>query len=130
MLITSAVFTLLAAALHVFIWYVEVFAWRKPLARKIFGPQAPDELAVTSFYAYNQGMYNLALAVVACVGAVMVLTTPSLAAVGYALSLAGCGSMLFAALSLGIASAKHRLAAVKQGLLPLLSVVCTLIVLL
>ena len=127
MTIASAVLTLLAAALHIFIWYVEVFAWRKPLARKIFGPQAPDELAITSFYAYNQGMYNLALAVIAGVGAICTLAAPTSQPVGFALSLAGCGSMLFAALTLGIASPKHRIASVKQGTLPLLAVICTII---
>ncbi|MCF2707450.1 DUF1304 domain-containing protein [Arcanobacterium haemolyticum] len=126
MLILSAILAALAAALHVFIFYLEVFAWEGALARKIFGPQSSDELRITTFYAYNQGVYNLALAVVAGVGAALSLTGAT--SVGSALILAGAGSMLVAALALGAKSPKHRSAAVKQGALPLLAVIATLIV--
>lgn len=116
----------LSAALHVFIFYLEVFAWDKPVARKIFGPQSKEELAITSFYAYNQGVYNLALAVIAFAGAAL---TPSHTVLGAALALAGCGSMLLAALALGLKSPRHREAAVKQGTLPLLTVICAVLLL-
>ena len=114
----------LSAALHVFIFYLEVFAWDKPVARKIFGPQSKEELTITSFYAYNQGVYNLDLALIAFAGAAFVTTYTMM---GAALVLAGCGSMLLAALALGLKSPRHRAAAVKQGTLPLLTVVCAVL---
>lgn len=125
MLIVSAILAALAAALHVFIFYLEVFAWEGALARKIFGSQSDEELRITAFYAYNQGVYNLALAVIAGVGAVLMCAGST--SVGAALALAGTGSMLFAALALGLKSPKHRGAAVKQGMLPLLAVISTLV---
>lgn len=130
MIYAASVFAALAAALHVFVFYLEVFAWEGPLARKIFGQQSREELQITRFYAFNQGIYNLALAIFALVGAVILSCShgdgPSLG-VGFALVFAGCGSMLLAAMALGFASRQHRSAAVKQGTLPLLAVVCGLL---
>ena len=51
-------------------------------------------------------------------------------AVGAALILAGTGAMLAAAVVLALASAPHRGAAAKQGILPLLAVSCTIAALL
>ena len=50
--------------------------------------------------------------------------------VGAALILAGTGAMLAAAAVLALASAPHRGAAAKQGILPLLAVCCTITTLL
>lgn len=116
-----------AAVLHVFIFYLEVFAWEGPLARKIFGPQSAQELALTKFYAYNQGVYNLALSLIVLLGLSLSLMGQS--AVGLALQLAGCGAMLLAAVALGVASAPHRSAAAKQGIFPLLALVLGLLTL-
>lgn len=124
MLVVVAILAGLAAALHFFIFYLEVFGWAGPLARKIFGAQSKEELAITSFYAYNQGVYNLALALIAALGVIFLFT---FFAVGAALVAAGCGSMLLAALALGAASPKHRGVAVKQGTLPLLALVALLV---
>lgn len=123
MIYTVSVLALLAAVLHVFIFYLEVFAWEQPLARKIFGAQDSKELEITRFYAYNQGVYNLALAIIACVGAFILPIYPM---AGLPLVLAGCGSMLLAALALGLKSSRHRAAAIKQGTLPALAVIAGL----
>lgn len=113
--------------LHFFIFYLEAFAWAGPLARKIFGAQDPQELAVTKFYAYNQGIYNLALGIIALTGALWLIWPGATNNnIGLALVVAGCGAMLLAALALGLASAQHRSAAVKQGTLPLLAVIFAL----
>lgn len=123
-LVVVAILAGLAAALHFFIFYLEVFGWAGALARKIFGPQSEEKLAITSFYAYNQGVYNFALAVIAALGVIFLFT---FFAVGAALVAAGCGSMLLAALAIGAASPQHRGAAVKQGTLPLLALVALLV---
>ena len=71
--------------------------------------------------AFNQGFYNLFLALEVFVGVlVYVFASP---AVGLALMLFGTGSMLAAALLLFITSPDKRSAAIKQGALPLFAVI-------
>ncbi|WP_194948495.1 DUF1304 domain-containing protein [Actinomyces trachealis] len=120
MLTAGMVFAVLAAALHVLIFYMESIAWEGPLARKTFGG-TPEEARPHAFYAFNQGFYNLFLAIETIVGIVIVAVGNQ--GVGTALVLAGTGSMLAAALVLGLSSAPHRGVAAKQGALPLLAVV-------
>ena len=121
------VFAVLAAALHVLIFYMESLAWEGPLARKTFGG-TPEEARPHAFYAFNQGFYNLFLALQSLIGAA--LAALGYTVVGAVLMLAGTGAMLAAAVVLALASAPHRSAAARQGALPLLAVVCTIAALL
>ena len=57
-----------AAALHVFIFYIEPFAWTKR-ALSVFGMDRLSAEA-TREMAFNQGFYNLFLAIEATAGAV------------------------------------------------------------
>ena len=119
MLTTIALmFISLAALLHVYIFYLEVFAWEKPAARKAFGEASVEELAITRFFAYNQGVYNLLLAIIAGIGVAM--RNP-------ALMLAGAGSMVVAAAALAFKSPKHRGAAMKQCVFAVIGVVCLVV---
>ena len=127
MLIAGMVFAVLAAALHILIFYMESIAWEGPLARKTFGG-TPEEARPHAFYAFNQGFYNLFLALQALIG--VVVSALGHVAIGAALSLAGTGAMLVAAVVLALASAPHRSAAAKQGVFPLLAVTCTIVALL
>ena len=127
MLTAGMVFAVLAAALHVLIFYMESLAWEGPLARKTFGG-TPEEARPHAFYAFNQGFYNLFLALQSLIGAA--LAALGYTVVGAVLMLAGTGAMLAAAVVLALASAPHRSAAAKQGALPLLAVVCTIAALL
>ena len=61
MLIAGLIFAALAALLHVVIFYMESINWEGPLARKTFGGTA-EEARPHAFYAFNQGFYNLFLA--------------------------------------------------------------------
>ena len=120
MIAVGLVFTVLAALLHVYIFWMESLAWDGPQARKTFG--VPDsEREATRAFAFNQGFYNLFLAVVAGIG--IVAWAAGSAVVGASLTLAGVGSMAAAALVLFLSSPDKRPAAVKQGTLPLLAVV-------
>ncbi|MBL3685575.1 DUF1304 domain-containing protein [Leucobacter zeae] len=124
MIITALVLAGLAALLHVYIFFLESIAWTKPAALKTFGTTR-EEAESTRELAFNQGFYNLFLAVVAGVGiAFAAASDPGTAAsaAGIALLYAGAGSMLAAALVLFVTSPGKRAAAVKQGALPLLSV--------
>ncbi len=119
MLIAALVLAALAALVHLYIWWLESFAWTTPAARKVFGT-SPEEAELTRFLAFNQGFYNLFLAVLVAAGIIAYAVGSPL--VGETLVLAGAGSMLAAAVLLGATSAAHRAAAAKQGLLPLLAI--------
>lgn len=120
MLIAGLVLAGVAALVHVYIFYLESFAWtdRKTLAT--FGMTAEQAEAMRPM-ALNQGFYNLFLAIVTAVG--IVFTATGSTAVGAALVLAGTGSMVAAALVLVISDPTKRDAALKQGLIPLLAII-------
>ena len=120
MLVLGLVLAVLAALLHVVIFWLESLAWGGERAQRVFGEQTAQEVEATRMLAFNQGFYNLFLGILALLG--VVLTALGAQAVGPALALAGTGSMLAAALVLGLASPAHRGAAVRQGTLPLLAV--------
>lgn len=118
MLILGMIAAFLAAALHVFIFYIESFAWTTR-ALSVFGIDR-ESAEATKEMAFNQGFYNLFLAIEAFVGiAVYFLASPT---VGLTLALFGVGSMLAAALLLFVTSPDKRSAVIKQGFLPLIAV--------
>jgi putative membrane protein len=120
MLIVGLALAGVAALIHVYIFYLESFAWtdRKTLAT--FGMTAQEAEAMRPM-ALNQGFYNLFLAIVTAVGIVLAATGST--AVGAALVFAGAGSMAAAALVLVVSDPSKRGAALKQGLAPLLGVI-------
>ncbi|CAM3238968.1 DUF1304 domain-containing protein [Stackebrandtia soli] len=120
MVVAGLVLAGVAALVHVYIFYLESIVWTGRKARSIFGISA-EEAQATKELAFNQGFYNLFLAVVAIVGIVLVAVGQTGA--GAALVFAGTGSMFAAALVLFLSSPSKRGAAVKQGLVPLLGVI-------
>lgn len=114
MILVGLMLSALAAALHVFIWYLESFAWTTR-ARAVFGTSA-EEAVATRELAFNQGFYNLFLAVAVVIG--IVLHALGHDAVGLTLVLTGTVSMLAASLVLLLSSPDKAAAAVKQGALP------------
>ena len=122
-LIVALVLAALASLLHVYIWWLESFAWTGA-ARKVFGTTA-DQAEQTRELAYNQGFYNLFLAVSGLVGVVLLLGDHE-NAVGTTLVVVALGSMLSAALVLLLSSQGLRRAAINQGLLPLLGLLALL----
>lgn len=120
MIIIGLVFAGLAAALHVFIFYMESIAWTSPRAKATFGT-TDAEAEATKSLAYNQGFYNLFLAVAVLIGILAYLG--GAVDVGLTLVLTGVSSMLAAAFVLLFSNAKLVASAIKQGLLPFLAVI-------
>ena len=118
-IILALVLTGLAALVHVYIFWLESLAWTGA-ARRVFGTSA-EEAEATRELAFNQGFYNLFLAVLVAVGTVLIAADQR--AAGVALVLAGAGSMAAAALVLFVSSPDKRSAALKQGVVPLVGVV-------
>jgi len=116
-------FTVLAALLHGYIFVLESFRWNEPSTRRTFGVSEEDAKVLAPM-AYNQGFYNLFLAIITLVG-VALLKTEHLT--GTALALAGTGSMLGAAIVLVTHDRTMMRSALIQGTLPLLAVVFLLL---
>ena len=125
MTIVAAVFAGLAALIHVYIFVLESVRWRQPATWKIFGLTSQADADTTAPLAYNQGFYNLFLAIGAVIGLVLLFTPAAMA--GYALVFLSTGSMLAAALVL-VSTGRDRIrTAAIQGTFPLLTVVFLLI---
>lgn len=120
MLIVGLVLVGLAALLHVYIFWLESFAWTSARGRATFGTTV-EEARATRELAYNQGFYNLFLALVAGAGVVLVAVDQTV--VGATMAFVGAGSMLAAAAVLLLSSPDKARAAITQGALPLLGVV-------
>ena len=123
MTILAVAFAVLAALLHVYIWVLESFRWTEPSTRTTFGVSEADAQVLAPM-AYNQGFYNLFLAIITLVG-VAILTPEHVA--GSALALAGTGSMLAAAVVLVTHDRTMVRAALTQGTLPALAVLFLLL---
>ncbi|MBO1766215.1 DUF1304 domain-containing protein [Allobranchiibius sp. GilTou38] len=110
----------LAALVHVYIFRLESFAWTAPRTRAAFGT-SPEVAEVTRALAYNQGFYNLFLAVVLAASIVLRIAGQTQASV--ALAIAGAGSMVAAALVLATSDHSKMRAAAIQGAAPALGLI-------
>lgn len=100
--VAGYIFAGLAAAVHVYIFVLESILWTAPKTRATFGVKSEEEAIITQPLAFNQGFYNLFLAIVSVIGIVIAATGS--ASVGIALVLAGTGSMVAAGLVLILVS--------------------------
>lgn len=58
MFVAGLIFSILSALLHIFIFYMESFAWTGEKSRTVFD-LTQDEAENTREIAFNQGFYNL-----------------------------------------------------------------------
>jgi len=124
--ILATAFAALAALLHVYIFLMESVQWAQPRIWKRFG--VPDQATAdaTKPMAYNQGFYNLFLAIGAIIGIVLFWAGDAGTVAGIAgrtLVLFSLGSMVAAALVLVTTGSKYVRAALIQGTLPLIGFV-------
>jgi putative membrane protein len=124
MITAGLVFAGLAGLLHVYIFTMESLTWTSPRTRATFGTTA-EEAETTKLLAFNQGFYNLFLAIVTGIGIAAVTLGHN--AIGAALVFAGVGSMASAAVVLLASSPDKARAAVTQGTFPVIAVVLLVI---
>ena len=124
MILASLLFALVAALLHVYIFTMESITWTKPATWKRFSLTSQADAETTKPLAYNQGFYNLFLAIITLVGLALMRSEHG---IGSALALAGTGSMLAAALVLVTHDRTMLRAALTQGTLPALAVLFLLL---
>jgi putative membrane protein len=120
MVVAGLVFATLAALLHVYIFVMESLTWTSARTRATFGT-TPETAETTKELAFNQGFYNLFLAIMTVVGVVIGGFGHHSAAL--ALIFAGTGSMLAAAVVLLASSPDKARAAIIQGTFPLIAIV-------
>ena len=110
----------IAAVLHVYIFVLESVTWTSSATRAVFGTTA-EEAEATRQLAFNQGFYNLFLAISVAVGIVLVAAGERPA--GSAAVFVGAGSMVAAGVVLLLSDRSKAAAAFKQLTLPLIGVV-------
>ena len=123
MLLVACVLAGLAALVHVYIFVLESLRWTEPATRRVFGT-TEETAAITAPLAYNQGFYNLFLALGTAAGIALV---PGDRPGCLALIVFGTGSMLAAALVLVTSDRSKARAAAVQGLLPALALLALLL---
>lgn len=125
--ILALVFAGLAALLHVYIFVLESVRWSHPSVWRIFGLTSQVAADTTKPLAYNQGFYNLFLAIGAALGVVLWAVNGVGDVAGRTLLLFSLGSMVAAALVLVTSGRKYLRPATVQGTLPLIGFVLTLL---
>ncbi|GAA4170187.1 DUF1304 domain-containing protein [Gryllotalpicola koreensis] len=124
-LVIACIVVVLAALLHVYIFWMESFGWRRPAVWKRFNVADQAQADSNRDLAYNQGYYNLFLALGAIIG--VVLIAADVRSAGWALVFLSVGSMLAASLVLLTLGRKFAAAALTQGLAPLIGLVLSVI---
>ncbi len=124
----ALIFAGIAGLLHVLFFKLESLDWRKPKTWKTFGLESQADADTTASLAFNQGFYNLFLAIGTFVGIGLIAFCDTRDTMGWTLIVFACGSMLAAAVVLISSGGKsYARAASIQGLPALLAVVASLI---
>jgi putative membrane protein len=118
MALVASVFIALAGILHVYIFLMESVWWTRPKIWQRFGLASQADAETTRPLAYNQGFYNLFLAIGAILGLVLFFT--GLEQAGAALMLFSSASMVLAAIVLTTTGPGKLKSALTQGTLPLI----------
>ena len=118
--ILGSLFVFVAAVIHVLIFFMESITWSKPATWKRFGLTSQADADTVKPLAFNQGFYNLFLAIGVGIGLIMI---GSNVAGGVPIALFAAGSMVAAALVLLLSNRKLARAAIIQGAAPLLGII-------
>ncbi len=117
----------MAATLHVTFFVLESVLFRLPAGKKIFGVRPENDSATLRLFAVNQGIYNLALAIVVFVGIVLEIATTN-SPIGVAIIIAGCSVMVVAGIALAATAPRRTIPiALAQGGLPLVAIIALLL---
>lgn len=124
LLIIGSSFILLATLFHLYVFILESVKWLEPKTWKAFGVPSQERAEIMRQMAYNQGFYNLFLALGAGAG-LLLLTVNS--TVGYSLMFFSALSMVGAGVVLFISVRTSRQAAYMQAGPPLIGTLVILI---
>lgn len=125
MLIAAQIFAALAAVLHVIFFVFESVLWSKPAVYRRFGIASQEKADTIQPMAYNQGFYNLALAIGVLVGVVLASLDGDQVVIGKTLLIFGTGCMTAAGAVLASTGPTYRRAASIQFIPPALALILT-----
>ena len=128
MAVAATVFLVIAGLIHVYIFVLESLRWRHPATWRIFGVASQADADTTAPMAYNQGFYNLFLAVGVVLG--VILFWAGAVPAGAALAFFAAGSMVLAAAVLISTGRRNLRPALIQGAAPLVGILLLVIALL
>jgi putative membrane protein len=128
MLIAAQLLAGLAAVLHVVFFVFESLLWTRPEVYARFGIRSGEQAETIRPMAFNQGFYNLALALGLFVGIVMLGRDGSAGVVGKTLVLFATGCMVVAGVVLASTGRSYWRAAAIQLVPAALALVLTLLV--
>jgi putative membrane protein len=127
MLIVAQIFAVLAAVLHVVFFIFESVLWSKPAVHARFGIASQEKADTIAPMAYNQGFYNLALAIGVLVGVVLAGLDGDQSVIGKTLIIFGTGCMAVAGAVLASTGAKYLRAAAIQFVPAALALILTVV---
>ena len=116
---------LVAAALHVLFFILESVTFSQPRVAARFGFTTPEQIATVRPMAFNQGFYNLFLAVGIAGG--LALTAAGSVDAGRAVVLFACSCMVGAGAVLVLSSRRFARSAAIQAVPPLIAIVAALV---
>ena len=121
----ASVAAVVAAGFHVLFFVLESITFAQPSVAARFGLSTPEQIAAVRPMAFNQGFYNLFLAIGIVVGLALVVSNSVEA--GRAVILFACACMVGAGVVLFASSRRFARSAVIQGLPPLIAIVAMLV---
>jgi putative membrane protein len=121
-IIAGTVFAAIAALIHVYIFVLESVQWTKESTRRVFGVKSAADAELMKPLAFNQGFYNLFLALGVGAGLVLFLSGGAELA-GFGIAIGGLLSMVLAAAVLISSNPRLMRSALIQGAAPLVGVV-------
>ena len=124
--LVAQVFAVLAAAFHVLFFILESITFTQPSVAKRFGLTSPEQIAAVRPMAYNQGFYNLFLALGIVAGLALVASGSTDA--GRAIVLFACASMVGAGLVLLSTNRRFARSAAIQAVPPLVVIALALLI--
>jgi putative membrane protein len=122
LLIAGSILVSLGALLHVFFFYLESVSWSKPSSWKRFGVKSAEDAETVKPWAFNQGYYNLFIAIGTLVGVGLIALT-DLDQAGIAIAI--FGALIMAGAGVVLVSTNRRMAkaALIQGAAPFIGAV-------
>ena len=121
--IVAQVFALLAAAIHVWFFVLESLLFARPGVAARFGLTTPVQVEAVRPMAFNQGFYNLFLAIGIAAGVAQIAGGAEVA--GRSIVLFACLCMVWAGIVLLVTSPRLARAALLQLVPPLVAIAAT-----
>lgn len=114
-----------AALVHLWFFALESLLFERPTVFRRFGIRSAEDAAIVRPMAFNQGFYNVFLALGIVLGLVLIATGREVA--GEAIVVFACASMVAAGVVLLATSRRFLTAAALQAGPPLLAIVATFV---